>query len=140
LELAADPAPFDVPDVTRTSDQAAADWQAAADQAASDHQAKAIRQANGSPALNRATLVFIREGAGAGDRHRLLYSAAANLAEFGCPAALAFALLEAPALDSGLAPKDVRRQIECGLSAVPSPSPAVGTRPPGTRGRGPLWT
>ncbi len=30
LELAKTPAPFDVPTVTKTSDQAAADWQAAA--------------------------------------------------------------------------------------------------------------
>ena len=132
LTLAADQAPFDVPNVTRTSDQAAADWKAAAELAASDHQAKAARQANGSPTLNRATLAFITGGAGQGDRHRLLFSAAANLAEFGCPLALAVGLLEEPALDSGLAPKDVRRQIECGLSAVLSPSSAAGDSAPAT--------
>jgi hypothetical protein len=118
LELAKAPAPFDVPQVTRTSEQAAADWQAAAALVASEGEAKAARRAagNGSPTLNRSTLDFIREGAGAGDRHRLLFSAAANLAEFDCPPALAAALLEEPGLDSGLPPKDVRRQIECGLA------------------------
>jgi hypothetical protein len=45
-----------------------------------------------------------------------LFSAAANLAEFGCPPALAHALLTETALDSGLPPNDVRRQIDCGLS------------------------
>jgi len=44
-----------------------------------------------------------------------LFSAAANLAEFGCPVALAHALLTEIALDSGLSPSDVRRQIDCGL-------------------------
>jgi len=133
LELAKTPAPFTVPNVTKTSHpegtRAAADWQAAAALVASENEGKAARRAAapggypGSPALNRSTLDFIREGAGTGDRHRLLFSAAANLGEFGCPRALAVALLEESALDSGLAPKDVRRQIECGLAAVPSPPP-----------------
>jgi hypothetical protein len=129
-ERARGPAPFDVPTATRTSDRAAADWTAAAELVASDHQAKAARQANGSPTLNRATLAFIRDGAGQGDRHRLLFSAAANLAEFGCPAALAVALLEESALDCGLPPKEARRQIECGLAAFPSPSPTAGDSAP----------
>lgn len=61
-----------------------------------------------------------------GDRHRLLFSAAANLAEFGCPPALAHELLTESALDSGLPPKEVRRQIDCGLDPV-SPSFRVPT-------------
>ena len=71
---------------------------------------------NGSATLNRATLDFIRDGATAGDRHRLLISAAANLAELGCSLALAETLLSDAALDSGLSPSDVRRQIECGVN------------------------
>jgi hypothetical protein len=50
-----------------------------------------------------------------GDRHRLLFSAAVNLREFDCPPALAHAFLTDAALDSGLSPSDVRRQIECGF-------------------------
>jgi hypothetical protein len=124
LELAKTPAPFTVPTVAKTSDQAAADWQGAAALVAQESEAKAARRAagNGAPTLNRSTLAFIREGAHQGDRHRLLFSAAVNLGEFGCSPALAVALLEESALDSGLAPKDVRRQIECGLSAAGSPS------------------
>ena len=122
LELAKTPAPFAVPTVTTTSEAAAADWQAVAALVAQENEVKAARRAagNGSPILNRATLDFIREGAGTGDRHRLLFSAAANLAEFGCTSALAVALLEESGLDSGLPPKDVRRQIECGLAAAGS--------------------
>jgi hypothetical protein len=130
LELAKTPTPFDVPTVTKTSEAAAADWQAAADLVAREGEAKAARRAagNGSPTLNRSTFDFIREGAVAGDRHRLLFSAAANLGDFHCPLPLAVALLEDAALDSGLSPKDVRRGIECGLSVVGSPSPPAPTQ------------
>jgi len=123
LELAKAPAPFAVPEPTGTSETAAADWQTAADQVKRESEAQAARRTagNGSATLNRATLDFIRTGAATGDRHRLLFSAAANLAEFACPAALAVALLEESALDSGLPPKDIRRQIECGLAAAASP-------------------
>jgi hypothetical protein len=122
-ELAKSPAPFIIPAVAKTADQAAADWQQAADQVRQQSEAKATRRAagNGSPPLNKATLQFIREGATTGDRHRLLFSAAANLAEFGCSPALAHALLTEAGLDSGLPPREVHRQIECGLAAVPSP-------------------
>jgi hypothetical protein len=116
-----------LPTPTRHSDQAAADWQAAAEQVAREGEAKAARHAagNGSPILNRSTLDYIRNGADQGDRHRLLYSAAANLAEFGCTPALAVALLEESALDSGLPPKDIRRGIECGLAGAALPSPLI---------------
>lgn len=139
LELATKPAPFDLPMPTATSDQASADWQQAADQAGQEAQAKAARRAVGtrSPTLNRSTLDFIRDGARQGERHRLLFSAAANLAEFGCTPALAVALLEESALDSGLAPKEVRRQVECGLAAVSSPpaqQDARGAAPTATEG------
>jgi hypothetical protein len=122
LELAKTPAPFKLPTVTKTSETAAADWAAAVALVKTEGEAKAARRAagNGTPTLNRSTLDFIRDGAGTGDRHRLLFSAAANLAEFGCPPALAVALLEESALDSGLPPKDVRRGIECGLAAAGS--------------------
>jgi hypothetical protein len=127
IELSRAPAAFALPTPTRHSDQAAADWQAAAEQVAREGEAKAQRRTagNGTPILNRSTLDFIREGAGTGDRHRRLFSAAANLAEFGCTAALAVALLEESALDSGLPPKDIRRGIECGLSGAASPSPLI---------------
>jgi hypothetical protein len=118
-QFAAAPEPFALPAVTAADVRAVADWQAAEAAVASEAEVKAQRRAavaDGTPRLNRATLDFVRDGADQGDRHRLLFSAAANLAEFGCPPALAHALLTEAALDSGLPPADARRQIECGLA------------------------
>lgn len=122
LDSAAEPQPFDLPLPPPADDQAAADWREAGAHVAKSTTANRQRRLafNGSPKLNRRTMEFIRDGASTGDRHRLVFSAAANLAEFGCPPALAHALLTESALDCGLAPNDVRRQIECGLSSVPS--------------------
>jgi hypothetical protein len=119
LRLAERPEPFELPAPTRQCERARSDWLDAVQLVQQEADAKAQRRAagNGAPRLNRATLDFIREGANTGNRHRLLFSAAANLAEFGCPPALAHALLSESALDSGLPPKEVKRQIECGLAA-----------------------
>jgi hypothetical protein len=118
IDLAREPMPFDIPSPTALSEQAAADWLNAEAAVAQLTAAIASRRATavGEAALNRQTLEFIRDGASQGDRHRLLFSAAANLAEFDCPPALAHALLTESALDSGLPPKEVRRQIDCGLT------------------------
>lgn len=118
LQLAERPDPFDLPRLAGLDEQATADWLDAVHHVEQAAAARAKRQAesNGAPTLNRLTLEFIRDGAGQGDRHRLLFSAAANLAEFSCPPALAHALLTEAGLDSGLPPKEVRRQIECGLA------------------------
>jgi hypothetical protein len=70
----------------------------------------------GTATINRMTREFICNGATVGDRHRLLFSAAANLAELGASVELAYTLLAESALDSGLSPKEVRRQIECGVA------------------------
>lgn len=117
-QLATAPSPFALPVVTEADPQAAADWQAAVQAVEREAEARADRRTavvNGTPRLNRQTLDFLRDGADHGDRHRLLFSAAANLAEFGCPVALAHALLTEAALDAGLPPAEVRRQIDCGL-------------------------
>ena len=116
--LAREPLAFDVPTVSTRCDQASTDWQEATRRVQQETEAARERRASSdrSARLNRATLDFIASGAGSGDRHRLLFSAAANLAEFGCPVELAQELLTETALDSGLAPKEVRRQIECGLN------------------------
>ena len=117
-ELARDQGAFDVPTVSTRCELATGDWRDAARRVASETEAVRERRvlANGSATLNRATLDFIRDGAGSGDRHRLLFSAAANLAEFGCPVGLAHELLREAALDSGLSPSETRRQIDCGLN------------------------
>jgi len=120
LAQAKAPAPFEIPAIEPAdgdADRAAADWQDAAAQVCQQAEAQAKRRMGGDGAatLNRLTLDFVRDGATVGDRARLLFSAAANLAEFGCPPALAHALLTESALDSGLPPAEVRRQIDCGL-------------------------
>jgi len=132
VELAAEPEPFDLPEPAPVADQAVRDWAAAVELVENEHLAAEMRRGTVGKVgarLNRATLDFIRDGATSGGtandqalgvgRHRLLFSAAANLAEFGCSAALAEALLTESALDSGLSPSDVRRQIECGLNYKP---------------------
>jgi hypothetical protein len=119
--LAVDPRPFVLIDPTVVPEpQLECDWHQAAEAVAREQQEKAAQKiadavAGGPDRLNRATLDFIHEGALVGDRHRLLFSAAANLGEFGCPPRLACALLMPSALDSGLALGDATRQIECGL-------------------------
>jgi hypothetical protein len=138
LMLAATPAPFDLPTPPAANDQATADWLAAERLTQRQTEANAQRRAAaaGAQTLNRATLLFIGGGAPVGDRHRLLFSAAANLAELSCSPALAHALLTESALDCGLSPSEVRRQIECGLAHVgpippatePAPSTTTSTR------------
>ena len=127
VERAAEPLPFELPEPPPPCDLATTDWQAATERvrvAASVNRQRRTGM-NSSLMLNRRTMEFIRDGAQVGERHRVLFSSAANLAEFGCPAALAHALLGEAGRDSGLAPKDVRRQIECGLSSC-TPQNAAG--------------
>jgi hypothetical protein len=66
-------------------------------------------------ALNRTTRDVLRgSGLAPGSRHRLVYSAAANLAECGAPLDLAEQLLLEVARESGLPPRDALRQIRDG--------------------------
>jgi hypothetical protein len=122
LSLAEQPESFDLPLPSAQSDRAAADWVAAMARVTQQAEARKLRRAagNGVPSLNRQTQEFIRNGAAVGDRHRLLFSAAANLAEFSCPRELAHALLTEVSLDCGLTPSDVKRQIDCGLDYRPN--------------------
>jgi hypothetical protein len=114
------PRPFAVPSLLRRETQAHEDWQQSLQ---SIEQPRPVRSSQPSGcvdglAVNRLTLELIRDGSSVpvGERHRRLFSAAANLAEFGCPPELAHALLSEAGLDSGLPPKEVRRQIDCGLA------------------------
>jgi hypothetical protein len=120
-QLASEPTPFVLPAVPAADPQAVRDWQAAEAAVAGETEMKAQRSAavtNGAARLNRLTMDFLRDGAAPGTRALRLFSAAANLGEFGCPPALAHALLTEPALNSGLSPNEVKRQIECGLNHV----------------------
>ena len=115
LDVARHPRDEHMPSSPKLSHAAQDDWLTAMRLAGDVGLSRAtVRQ---SPRLNAATLRFIRQGDTVGDRHRMLFSAAANLAELHCPTELAHALLTPAARDSGLTPTDIRRQIECGLSA-----------------------
>ena len=125
LSLARTPEAFDVPSTNgvESADMLVAVWEkagrAVADKAAAVEQRR-CEVANGDRAvsLNKLTRAFLSAEVEVGDRHRLLYSAAANLAELGCPLPACHAILTEPALDLGLPPKDVARQIECGFAAA----------------------
>ena len=119
LQRAERPEPFDIPEPTGTSSAAADVWHAAAEHVQREAEVKAERAAsgNGSGRLNRGTLAFVREGAALGDRHRLLYSSAANLRDCGASAGLIHELLTEAALDTGLSPSEVRRCIDNALAA-----------------------
>jgi hypothetical protein len=125
LGMARTPQPFDVPstDGVESADFLVAEWgraaRAVAEKAAAVEQRR-LEVASGERggAVNKLTRAFLAGEVEVGDRHRLLYSAAANLAELGCPLSAVRALLTDPALDTGLPPKAVARQIECGHAAA----------------------
>lgn len=117
--LAEQPEAFDLPTNADCAVDLPAAWNAAAAEVAKQDKEHAERRrdiANGKTTarINRQTMAFIQEPPGKGDRHRLLFSAAANLAECGAPYELVHDLLSESALDSGLPPADVERQIRCG--------------------------
>jgi hypothetical protein len=118
-ELAREPAPFDLPAPAAACPAAAADWseaERAVAQAAAERAERRAGAGPGSRRLQRETLAFIRHGADDGERHVRLFRAAADLAEHGGPLDLIHALLTEAALDSGLPPSEVKRQIDCGFA------------------------
>lgn len=114
VALAREPAPFELPTGPPERPSLAAAWRRARE-AVEGQAVEQRRYVADGPKLARATLEFIRDGAADGERELRTFRAAANLAEFGCPGALAFALLEESALDSGLSPKEARKAIDGGL-------------------------
>jgi len=118
VELAREPlaveVPADVPDNPELRD----DWRQAAKRAAAEQAERVARYANNPPRLPKRTLALIRgEWTPAeGDRHRLLFSAAASLGELGCTPPLALELLTEAGLNCGLTAADVKRQIATGLA------------------------
>ncbi|QVL34220.1 hypothetical protein KIH39_10025 [Telmatocola sphagniphila] len=126
LELAKEPVAVELGERPKPDSLMLEDWRIAVEEVDRNDRANEQRRldlTDGNAKLNRSTLDFIRAGALEGDRHRLLFSAAANLAELGCPPTLAHELLTETALDSGLKPSEVRRQIDCGLTHVKGGKP-----------------
>lgn len=125
LGMARKPEAFDPPSIdgVASADMLVAVWDAAgravaANAAADEQRRQEVASGDRAVTVNKLTRAFLNGEVEAGDRHRLLYSAAANLAELGCPLPALLALLTEPALDTGLPPKDVTRAIENGHAAA----------------------
>lgn len=142
LELAKHPCGDGIPTVRTPPPQLVEDWHEAEKRAASKAEAHAaIRREYGNAADTRAPRYFVellRFGVDEGKRHHTLFRCAAWLTEQGAPPSLVFALLTEPGQDVGLTPKDVERQIRCGIehalrqrSASADPAPDPNTDPDG---------
>lgn len=92
-------------------------WQRAALEVAEVNSATAERKTReGKTRLNPSTRAILRgELPSEGDRHRLLFSAASDMAEFGSMDSLIQAILTEPGQNCGLSASEVSRQIECGI-------------------------
>jgi hypothetical protein len=117
--LAVEPVAYDPPDPPSPPSRLVADWNAMAKevrQQAGERQARR-RTANGVGRLNPLTRRLIADPTSlqVGERHSVLFSAAANLAEFATLDDLIVGILTGPALDTGLPPAEVARQIRCGI-------------------------
>ncbi len=121
VALASSPGPFEVGHREDVSFYLARCWADAQDQARVREKERATWRtcsAGDGGRLSQATRGFLRDGAETGERARRLFAAAAELTERGCPPDLVHSLLEEPALDSGLTPSEVRRQVACGCEHV----------------------
>jgi hypothetical protein len=125
LAMAARPEPFEVPVADGIDDSSflVALWDKSA--RAVKEQTEAVRRhrdeiASGTrdATVNRRTRDFIGAVDEPADRHTRLFSAAANLAEIGCPLHAIRALLTERALDTGLPPREVERTITNGFDSM----------------------
>jgi hypothetical protein len=116
-DRAAGPIPFEPP-APMSSPSLVAAWEGASLAVRHQEEERQSRQSGRSDAsINALTRRFIIDSTEVevGSRHARLFSAAANLAEFATVTDLVHALLTEPGLDTGLSPREVRRQIECGI-------------------------
>ena len=114
---AAEPVPFDPP-VPTSSPSLVSAWSAAVKVVRrQEKERQCQRPWRSGASVNVLTRQFIIDSTEVevGSRHARLFSAAANLAEFATVDDLIHALLTEPGLDTGLPPKEVRRQIDCGI-------------------------
>jgi hypothetical protein len=114
-ELAREPAPFDTPVIAESIAEIESDWQEVARLVEHGQAVHGDRKHAAGERLQRDTLEFIRSGAEVGERHHRLFRAAGNLREFDASRILIESLLTEAALDSGLPPSEVARQIRCGI-------------------------
>jgi hypothetical protein len=120
MALAERPHPFDLPSTEGSPDMLAAVWDAASAAVAAQDEVAAQRRADiaagkAAAKLNDLTRRLLAgEPMKQGERHKRIYSAAANLAELGVPLHATHELLTEVGRDSGVPPRDVFRAIENG--------------------------
>lgn len=118
LETAKRPWANDIPAADQQDPQMAADWcEAEAETARHTAARSAVRVGHSTPDARapRYLMDLFRFGVEEGERHHTLFRCAAWLTEQGSPPTLVSALLTEAGLDVGLGPKDVERQIRCGI-------------------------
>jgi hypothetical protein len=110
------------------------DWHEAEKHAARQHETRAaVRRDFGTAPATRAPryfLDFLRFLDTVESRHLTLFRCAAWLTEQGAPPSLVYALLTEPGCDVGLTPKDVERQIACGIEHARKQRGATADSPP----------
>jgi hypothetical protein len=131
LEHAKHPAGDGIPAVRTVPAKLPDDWREA--EAATARATEARAERHGACARTpdqrapRYFLDFLRFGVEEGERHTTLFRSAAWLAEQGAPPSLVAALLTEPGRDVGLMPKDVDRQIACGIEHAARQALEAGT-------------
>ncbi len=117
MDHAAEPIPFDPPAPTSSPSLVSAWGEAVKVVKRQDEDLQSNRSGRSDATVNALTRQFIVDATTVevGGRHARLFSAAANLAEFASVDDLVHALLTEPGLDTGLPPREVRRQIDCGI-------------------------
>jgi hypothetical protein len=134
LEHAKHPAGDSTPTVRTIPPHLADDWHEAERTTARAAEARDTRRGAtaGTPddRAPRYLVDFLRFGVDEGERHQTLFRCAAWLTEQGAPPSLVFALLTEPGLDVGLTPKDVERQIACGIEHARRQRGAAADPPP----------
>jgi len=114
---AVEPIPFDPPTPSPVLSLLAA-WNDAERDVRCRQAERQARRTNGADiGLNALTRQLIAEtnSVEVGERHRRLFSASANMAEFETIDGLIHAILTEPGLDTGLPPREVERQIQNGI-------------------------
>ncbi len=134
LETAKHPAGDGMPSVRSCPAKLAEDWREAEQETARAADARAVRRgADAGAADTRAPRYFVdfmRFGVDEGERHQTLFRSAAWLTEQGAPPSLCSALLTEPGCDNGLSPKEVARQIQCGIEHARKQRGATADPPP----------
>ena len=122
VRLAAEPIPYQLPAASPPS-RLVAEWCQVAGEVHRRHDVRQddrrkISTAAGDSRVNPLTRSLLTDPTSiqVGERHKAILSAAANLAEFSTVDEIITALLTPPALDTGLPPREVRRQIESGIA------------------------